>query len=298
MIEFKGTCNRAACVVAILVVVMAAFNAMPALAQSEGAALGTYLPLGGLERFIGPIIPATGIASTFRSEVTAGVSGGNLVQARLVGTSYGQTDLKRAAFLDEGPLRYNAQANVRLWRLAFRAKYTNFQDSTRQQNFGQVDFTGLSLGGDLDAVQFPWLTLGASVDFYLLQPSFQGVVLAAASPSGPQDLTLTIQGQGPMTAGGYFRYVPPEILNIPLHIEAWFRVPIGGSQLKNYGGALVFRPQIYRFDVAAKAIVEKDYLKFKSYPQAGLQHSGALTSQDWEVDTEWNFLGGELVIYF
>jgi len=283
------------CVAFVFALVAGGLSASPVLAQSQGAALGTYLPLGGLERFIGPIIPATGIASTFRSELTAGISGGKLVAAQLVGTSYGQINLKKAAFLDKGPLRYDAQANMRLWRLAFRAKYTNFQDSSSQPNFGQVDFSGLSLGGDLDVVQFPWLTFGASADVFFVQPTFQGVVRNAGPP--PQDLTLTLRGQGPVTAGGYLRYVPPEMLGIPLHVEAWFKVPVAGSQLKNYGGALVFRPQIYRFDVAAKVILEKDYLKFKTSPQAELPIPPQPV-QDWEVDTEWNFLGGELVVYF
>jgi hypothetical protein len=300
VIEFRETCKRAACVAIFLALVAVFLGATPVFAQSEGSALGTSLPLGGLERYVGPLIPANGLVSSFRSELLGGISGGQLVAAKLTGSLSGETNLEKAALLDTGPLRYDAEAVFRFWRLAARIKYSNFQEDTRTPNFGQIDFTGLSLAGNFDAVQFPWLTLGASAKFYLYQPSFQGLAryVTTTTPGATADVNLTVKGQDPITAGGYLRYVPPEILGLPMHVEAWFQIPVSGSQLKNYGGALVFRPQIYRFDVALKALVEKEYLKFKATPSAQLPVSGTLPAQDWEVDMEWDFLGAELAVYF
>lgn len=279
--------------VALAFALVASLGASSVLAESYGAS-GPYLPLGGLERVIGPIIPANGIASTFRSELSAGVSGCNLVAAKLVGTRSRELNLEKASPLDNAPLRYDANAILRIWRLGLRATYTNFQTSSRHRNLGQVDFTGLTLGADADVVQFPWLSLGASFDAYLFDPYFQGVV--HDPPDSASSVTLTVKGQKPLTVGGYLRYIPPEILGFPMHVEAWFKAPVGGSKFTTYGCSLVFRPQIYRFDVAAKVIAQKAYLKFNSSPQAQL--SDSVPVQNWEVDMEWNLLGGEFVVYF
>jgi len=264
------------------------------MAESYAPASGPYLPLGGLERLIGTIMHANGKASTFRSELRAGVSGCNLVAAKLVGSDSRELNLERAAPLDNAPLKFDANANFRIWRLGLRATYTNFQTSSKHTNFGQVDFTGLSLGADADIVQFPWLAMGASLDAYLFDPYFQGVVFVP--PGSTSSITLTVQGQKPVTAGAYLRYIPPEILGFPVHVEAWYKAPISGSRLTTLGASLVFRPQIYRFDVAMKILVEKAYLKFKSFPQG--QISTSFPTQSWEVDMEWNILGAEFIVYF
>jgi hypothetical protein len=279
-------------------------GAVPCLAQSYAASLGSALPLGGLESVIGPIFPASGIGSTFRSELSAGVSGGDVRGAKLVGSQAGEISLRRA-FLDEAPLRFDAYANLRLWRFGFRAKYTNFETRAQHVNLAKVDFSGLTLGADVDVVQFPWLSLGACVDFYLYDPILQGPVFSAVRNPNPPPPSLGIQeladvkivGRQPSTIGGYLRYVPPEILGYPLHFEAWVKVPfLAGSKLTSFGAALVFRPQIYRFDVACKLKAENQNLKFSNEPSSSLFIVPA--EQKWEVDMEWNLYGGEIAIYF
>jgi hypothetical protein len=295
VIESKGTVRFLTRLV-LAVALAAGVSASPVLAQSYGAALGSYLSLGGVERCIGPLIPANGIASTFRSELRAGVSASNVVAAKLVGTDARELNLEKAAPLENSPLRFDANANLRIWRLGLRAMYTNFDTRNKQTNLGRVDFTGPSLGADIDVVQFPWLSMGASGDYYFIDPTFQGVV---HSPSlFDPSVTLEVKGKRPVTVGGYLRYIPPEILGFPLHIEAWFQAPIKGSKLKVYGGSLVFRPQIYRFDVAARILAEKAYLKFSNTPESQVSELGTIPRQDWEVDMEWNLVGMDFVVYF
>lgn len=273
---------------------LCAVGAGPCFAQSYAAALGSYGPLGGLERFIGPLLPANGIGNTFRSEIGAGGSAGEVMGAKLIGSTGGEVSLNRAV-LDEAPMRFDAYATLRLWRLGFRAAYNNFTTHAKHVNLAKIDFSGLTLGGDVDVIQFPWLSLGASVDFYLYDPTFQGPVFNL-DPNMPS-LTLEVIGRKPSTVGGYLRYIPPEILGFPVHVEAWFKAPLGGSKLTSYGGALVFRPQIYRFDVAAKLRAEKTYLKFSdertAYPPWSIS-----PLQRWEIDMEWNLYGVEVCVYF
>ncbi len=278
---------------------------VPCFAQSYAAALGSAVPLTGLERFIGPIIPACGIGATFRSEISAGISAGDVRGAKLVGSGSGEISLRKS-LLDEAPLRFDATANLRIWRFGFRGTYTNFETRARHINLGKVDFSGLTLGGDVDVVQFPWLSLGACVDFYLYDPVFQGPVLSVPNPNPPPairaDIGLKVVGSKPMTIGGYLRYVPPEILGYPLHVEAWYKGPLGGtSKLTSFGAALVFRPQIYRFDVACKLIAEREHLKFSHAASDQLELTQPVfpfPKEDWQVDMEWNLFGAEVAIYF
>ncbi len=88
------------------------------------------------------------------------------------------------------------------------------------------------------------------------------------------------------------RYVPPEIIGIPMHVEAYYNLPLAGSRLTFYGGSLVFRPQIYRFDLAAKVGLERTYLKFSQ------SRENALPSQNWEIDMEWDMFKFEVAAYF
>jgi hypothetical protein len=281
---------------------LCALGAGPCYAQSYAAALGSYGSLGGLERFIGPLIPACGIGNTFRSEIGAGGSAGEVIGAKLIGSAGGELSLNKAV-IDEAPMRFDAYATLRLWRFGFRAAYNNFTTRAEHVNLAKIDFSGLTLGGDVDVIQFPWLSLGASVDFYLYDPTFQGPVFNPAPNNA--SVTLEVTGRKPSTVGGYLRYIPPEILGFPLHVEAWFKAPMGGSKLASYGGALVFRPQIYRFDVAAKLGAEKTYLKFSNDPTSqfavtlpGVAGQLALPGQRWEIDMEWNLYGVEVSIYF
>lgn len=281
----------------LALMLICAAGGTPCFAQSQAAALGSALPLGRLERFIGPLIPAQGIGSTFRSEVTGGFSSGSVEGAKLSGFGTGELSLRKS-LLDEAPLRLDASAIFRFWRFGLRAAYTNFETRARHVNLAKIDFSGLALGGDVDLVQFPWLSLGASVDFYLYDPSFRGPIFFVDPNSTFSVVTLEIVGRKPTTVGGYLRYVPPEILGYPLHLEAWFKAPVGGgSKLTAFGGALAFRPQIYRFDVACKFFAAKEYLKFSNDPSAQLS-TFSLAEQRWEVDMEWNLYGVDFSIYF
>src|SRR5208283_3798297 len=232
----------------------------------------------------------------------------------LTGANQGEFNLRSANFLDENPLRFDTYTNLRFWRFGARAVYSNAETRTRGVNGGHIDFSGLSLGGDFDAVQFQWLTLGTSIDFYFINPRIQGVFVA--NPMDSTGLltseTVDLMGDRPITWGTYLRYVPPEILGFPVHVEARYIVPLKGSKLIIYGASLAFRPQIYRFDLSCKLIAEKTHLKFQDTAQIQLfdvntdasgnriLQASSLTTlpQNWELDTEWKYFGVEFAVYF
>lgn len=274
----------------------------PCSAQWSGSSLNSLLSLSSLESIVGPIFPAKGLCSTFRSELGTGVRIGDVVSAKLTGAVQGELNLNETAFLDESPLRYDTYATLRFWRFGARGVYTNSETRSRRVNGGRVDFSGLTLGGDVDAVQFQWLTLGSSIDFYFINPSFQGVfIINPSNATGSfNNATLDLTGNRPITWGTYLRYVPPEILGFPVHVEATYKVPLQGSKLTIYGAALVFRPQIYRFDVSCRLLAEKTHLKFQNETQIftapPLQFQ--LPLQNWELDMEWKYFGIEFSAYF
>src|SRR5208283_5950873 len=90
--------------------------------------------------------------------------------------------------------------------------------------------------------------------------------------------TIDLIGNRPTTLGAYLRYVPPEILVFPVHVEAKYKVPLSGSKLTIYGASLAFRPQIYRFDLSCKVILEKTHLKFQDNTQIQLTQWTTRTS--------------------
>ena len=147
---------------------------VPCYAQSYSSSLSSLLAVSSIESIVGPIFPAKGFCSTFRSEVGTGFRAGDVVSAKLTGANQGEVNLRTAAFLDEGPLRYDAYAILRFWRFGARGVYTNAETRSRRVNGARIDFSGLILGADFDAVQFQWLTLGASIDFYFIDPTLQG----------------------------------------------------------------------------------------------------------------------------
>ena len=288
-----------------------------ASAQSVGSSLGSfvpfravgsYAPLTTLETCIGPIVPKCGIASTLRSEFGTGFACTSLQSAKLSGSTAGDLDLVGHAGLDQGPFYYDIYADLRLWRFGFRGKYLYFDDKCGSDRLGRVEWNGLNLGVDLDAIQFPWLTLGASVDFYFINPRFKGRFFRVdASDTGlvVSPVAIDISGSRPITWGMYLRYMPPEILGFPLHVEAFYNLPLSGSKFTSYGLSLVFRPQIYRFDLACKLGVEWANLKFCQFTQAWDPNSSPdfrfgfpSLAQNWEVDLGWNFFKVELAAYF
>jgi hypothetical protein len=253
--------------------------------------------LSSLEKIIGPIVPAGGLCSTFRSEIGTGACIGDVVSAKLTGSSFGELSLRNAAYLDETPYRYDVYANLRFWRLGLRGAYSTAETRSRLLNSVNIDFTGASLGCDLDAVQLQWMTFGSNIDFYFMDPRFQGAfVFDPLNPNGPsQPATIDLIGDKPITWGTYLRYIPPEILGFPVHFEAVYKVPLKGSKLTIYGASLVFRPQIYRFDVSCRLLAEKTHLKFQNETQTFVT---PMPLQNWEVDMEWKYFGVELAVYF
>ena len=286
--------------VMLAAILVCAVGFVPCYAQSYGSSLSSLLALSSIESIVGPIFPAKGLCSTFRSEVGTGFRAGDVVSAKLTGANQGELNLRTAAFLDEGPLRYDTYAILRFWRFGARGVYSNAETRSRRVNGAKVDFSGLILGGDFDAVQFQWMTLGTSIDFYFIDPRFQGVFATTPLGGSPNNATIDLIGDRPMTWGTYLRYVPPEILGFPVHVEARYIVPLKGSKLTIYGASLAFRPQIYRFDLSCKLLAEMTHLKFQNGAET-LNHqlpTATLPPQTWELDMEWKYFGVEFSVYF
>jgi len=291
--------------VVLAAILVCAAGFVPCYAQSYGS----LLALSSIENIVGPIFPAKGFCSTFRSEVGTGFRAGDVVSAKLTGATTGEFNLRTAAYLDEGPLRYDTYAILRFWRFGARGVYSNAETRSRRVNGARIDFSGLILGADFDAVQFQWLTLGASIDFYFIDPTLQGKFATNLSfgPTGTPIIntaTIDLIGTRPTTLGAYLRYVPPEILGFPVHVEAKYKVPLSGSKLTIYGASLAFRPQIYRFDLSCKLLAEMTHLKFQNETQAFpavtpiSQPITPLSLQNWELDMEWKYFGIEFSVYF
>lgn len=263
-------------------------------AQSVFSSLTSAIPFSSLEQYIGPIFPDGGIGSTFRSEIGGGISATALNGAKLTGDITGELDLREVMPLDVSPNRYRFFLDLRAWRLGFRAAYTHFETRSRSRDLGRLDFSGLSLGGDVDLVQLTWCTLGFAADYYFIDPDFRATLVQANFPDFQGNRTIILRGDQPSTIGAYCRYVPPEILGVPVHVQAFLNIPFTGSKLLSYGAFLVFRPQMYRFDMAAKLGYQRTHLKFQSEPDAAVQDPG----QSWEVDMEWDMAVLEGVVYF
>ena len=159
--------------VILATILVCAVGFVPCYAQSYSSSLSSLLAVSSIESIVGPIFPAKGLCSTFRSEVGTGFRAGDVVSAKLTGAKQGELNLRTAAFLDEGPLRYDTYAILRFWRFGARGVYSNAETRSRRVNGAKIDFSGLILGADFDAVQFQWMTLGTSIDFYFIDPTFR-----------------------------------------------------------------------------------------------------------------------------
>jgi hypothetical protein len=284
----------------LLFAFVACMNATTSHAQTWGA--NGLFSLNTLESVIGPIFPVGGLGNSFRSEIGVGLGVAKFDKATL-SSSLGTFDLIRydpnayqgQDTLDGSPLRNQVKAIVRLWRLGLRAAYQNFDARTYLAKAGKFDLSGLILGADFDLVQFNWLSIGLGGDFYFIDPYFHGAILYPYVP--PNIELIDIKGERPINWGAYFRYLPPDILGFPMHVEAYFRLPYRkASSYSTLGAALVFRPQIYRFDVSAKLTFEKSYLKFSGFSSVDTAHPETL--QDWEFNSVWKLFSIEAAIYF
>jgi len=297
---------RARIPVILVAVGICALSVIPCSAGSYGqSALDYFLPLKSIESVVGPIFPSCGLGSSFRSEFRAGAAATDFTGVKLIGANGMERDLREFSHLDQAPVRFDLAANLRCWRFAVRGLYTNFGVRSRHQSRATLDLSGLTVGGDFDVVQLEWLTVGARGDISFFEPRFQGRVRdflpqPLADPL-PADFSLDITGDKPITVGAYIRYVPPEILNFPLHIEAFGNVPLKGSNWTSFGISLVFRPQIYRFDLACKLRAEKSFLKFstppdhQSFPEINPIFPGL---SRWRLELEWSNYGIDFAVFF
>jgi hypothetical protein len=267
-----------------------------AFGEGFASALCSSSLLKGVESVTGPIFPSGSIATTFRSEWGTGIVNAGIAGAKLTGSNYhGIVDLRETAYLESNAFLVDFYSNLRLWRFAVRGGYAFHEARSRKIDFTKIDLSAFSVRGEFDVVQFCWLAIGPSIDYYFNDPSFQGSFVPDSS--NPANVfTIDVRGDRPIALGGYLRYVPPEICNFPMHFEAWFKLPYKGAKLKSYGASFVFRPQIYRFDLCARLMAEKQYLKFGNSPDASLNVTPAV--QKWELDTEWDFFGVEVAAYF
>jgi hypothetical protein len=290
----KGTSVRGIILAAMVLVTVC--SGAPCFADGFGS---LFLPAGtmrAIESVFGPIFPANGIATTFRSELGTGIASGSTISATFTGPDGVARDLRGVSFLESNPFVYDLYANLRLWRFALRGTFTNFEDVSQKIDFAKVDLTGFWLRGQFDAVQLCWLSAGVMGDVYFTEPRFQGTVFEnTGGLLTPKFTDLDIKGDRPTTYGVYLRYVPPEILNFPMHFEAFGRRPWSGSKIKSWGFAFVFRPQIYRFDLAARVLFEKTYMQFEN-SNPPIAPNGV--PQKWDVDMGWNLYGIEAAVYF
>lgn len=279
---------RGSCLVIILLGISGVTDKVRAQGFSPG--IGSGGPLASVEAVVGPFLPENGWTASFRSEVGSGFSLGKLQGAKLVGTITGERDLRTSSYLNKNPVRLDVYTHLRLWRLGFRGGYTNFENRSNRSNFASVDFSGFRIGTDFDIVQHRWLVWGCAIDGYLFEPEFHG----AFDDSG-RTVAVDVRGRRPVTVGTYVRYIPPDILGFPLHIESYWRVPFQGSRLTTWGTALVFRPQLYQFDFSCKLSYQTTYLKFQNDPK---YQFNLFPIEDWELDMEWRMFGVDLAIYF
>jgi hypothetical protein len=178
---------------------------------------------------------------------------------------------------------YDFFAKFRAWRFAAKADYQIFEARSRRADRGGFFFNSVILSGDVDIIQGPWFAAGVRAKSFLSNPYFKFNQLAPA-------VNVDFEASAPWTIGPYFRYVPPEIIGIPVHFEGWIDFPLKGSSYTSYAGALVFRPQIYRFDLFTRLKFERTTFIVSGADSA--------TNTPWDLNLVWNLYGAEFGIYF
>ena len=78
-----------------------------------------------------------------------------------------------------------------------------------------------------------------------------------------------------------------------MHFEGWIDFPLKGSSYTSYAGALVFRPQIYRFDLFTRLKFERT-----TFILSGADTATNGTNNPWDLNLVWNLYGAEFGIYF
>lgn len=325
--------------VVFLLIAALSLLASPCLAVEwigwSGPSIRNLFPVDTIQDYINPMSwSTTNFGNTFRSEMGFKFSAAEVQRAYLKGSEAGTIDLSPDVWADDQtleveeyllqpylngmPLRLDVYMTFRIWRLGLRANYANFQSRSNRPGLGYIDLSGLSLGGDFDVVKREWLTMGICTDWYFNDPVFRGYVPAntvrawAVRPSDDPAKTGvpwasadynffngSIRGQKPATVGTYTRYVPPEILGFPVYFESSLNYGIKGSRVLSYGAALVFRPQIYRFDILARLKFLRLNLTFEEDTTNTVGPSASFTvPQTWQIDATWNIYSAEFGIYF
>ncbi len=281
----------------LLAVAAFVFAAHPPCFASDtfGSALGSLVPLKTIESVCGPLFPCDGPGATMRSEFGIGIGGAQLSDAFLTGSGGQELDLTDAMNLDQGPLRIDAYVHLRYWRLGLWADYRNFEFKHRHRNLGKIDMSGPILAANFDLVQYDWVTFGIGAEYYFIEPRLQGAVTDSSRSFSNNTFTLDVKGERPITGGVYLRHMPPDVLGAPMYLEAWYKFPINQTKLTNFGVALVFRPQIYRFDVGCRILLERTNLRFFS---PVIQTNNVIPPQHWEVRMQWDLIGVEFLAYF
>jgi len=297
-----------------LVLAVVALGQSHCEAQGTDFGFGSLLPLKSIESVFGPLLPANGIGDTFRSEFGIGLT--TPIFQKIVlnggGTSYdlkidSGTDAQYREYVDDegnyhikyvsdvrsidgGPMVYDFFAKFRAWRFAAKADYQIFEARSRRADRGGFFFNSVILSGDVDIIQGPWFAAGIRAKFFLSKPYFQFANFPIRLYEPRLDQYIVFDGDAPRTLGPYIRYVPPEIIGIPVHFEAWIDFPLKGSSYTSYAGALVFRPQIYRFDLFTRLKFERTTFIVSGADSA--------TNKSWDLNLVWNLYGAEFGIYF
>ncbi len=268
------------------------------------------LPLPDVEDVVGPLVPPTPLGNTFRSEMGFDMASGTTYKADLTAPGFtqfgnsGEWDLTDWMKLETSPNKYEFRGNIRWWRFGARASYSFFENRSTLAQMGALEFNGLGVGGDFDVVHLPKLSIGVGGDYYFIDPRLRSRIMHTNTRKNPStgeveeyDIEfgdfVVVKGDRPATANAYARYLPPEILGFPAHLEAFYAHPITETKVQSLGVAVVLRPQIYRFDVAAKFTMEQRQLTFEGIPEAP-----AGIGDPWEVNAKWRFYSVQTTVYF
>jgi hypothetical protein len=283
-----------------LVLAVVALDQSHSEAQGTDFGFGSLLPLKSIESFFGPLLPANGFGDTFRSEFGIGlttpifqkivINGGGTSYDLLINQASDPATFLGVRSIDGGPMVYDFFAKFRAWRFAAKIDYQIFEARSRRADRGGFFFNSVILSGDVDIIQGPWFAAGVRAKFFLSKPYFQFPNFPIKLDDRNSDKNIGFEGDAPCTLGPYIRYVPPEIIGIPVHFEAWIDFPLKGSSYTSYAGALVFRPQIYRFDLFTRLKFERT-----TFIVSG---DDSVTNKPWDLNLVWNLYGAEFGIYF
>jgi hypothetical protein len=310
--------------IGILMAVMAMVfvSCADAPAQWAGMDINSIIPIRSLQPYLGEVFNVTNWGNSFRSEFGLRFSVAEVQNAKLTGSRAGMLDLSPdfdfsrtdslgldnlfAPYINNMPVRLDAYATLRVWRLALRANYADFKNPANLSTRGYIDCGGLSVGGDFDIVQREWLLIGLCADAYFKDPVFNGYVpahleIVSVAPlviNRPDFFNGEVRGTRPITVGYYGRYVPPEILGMPMYLESFLNYPVKGAYYANIGVAWVFRPQIYRFDILARLRYQRVNLGFDQDLASTVGPPVNREYQNWKLEAAWNVYGLEFGMYF